>query len=306
MDSPMASIPDQSGKRAIVTGANSGIGFSLARALASAGAAVTLACRDRRRGTAALERIREDQPKADVRLAVLDLASLASISSFAESWDGPLDLLVNNAGVMATARAVTEDGFEQQLGINHLGHFALGGLLLPALRQVPGSRVVVLSSLAHRRGHIDFDDLNSASSYRRWRAYSQSKIANLYYAMEFARRIEGTGEDLVVVAAHPGVASTNLAASMGLNPMALLTSLYLRLAAQSAEAGALPGLHAATAPDVHGGDFFGPNGPGGLRGSVAQVAPAAHVADLVVARRLWDASEQLTGVVYPSLPPLPD
>ncbi|MFI5085515.1 MAG: oxidoreductase [Actinomycetales bacterium] len=299
-------MADQSGRRVVVTGANSGLGLRIAEALAAKGAEVTLACRSADRGAAAVERIRESHPGASVRLVMLDLASLASISAFAAAWEGPLDLLVNNAGIMATARATTRDGFEQQLGINHLGHFALAGLLLPALRLAPAARVVVLSSIAHKRGTIDFGDLMSASRYRRWSAYSQSKIANLYYAMEFARRLEGTGENIVVAAAHPGLARTNLPASMGRDPMAALTGVFMRFAAQSDIAGALPALYAATAPDVHGGDFFGPNGPGERHGDVTQVAPAARVADLAVARRLWTVSEELTGVSYPGLPPLPD
>ncbi|MDQ6739027.1 MAG: oxidoreductase [Actinomycetota bacterium] len=298
------SMADQSGRRVVITGANSGLGFEASLAFAAKGARVTLACRNPERGETALARLREATGSTVCDVRPLDLASLDSVREFAAGWSEPLDVLINNAGLMATARATTADGFEQQLGINHLGHFALNGLLLPALREAAAARVVVVSSLAHKRGAINFDDLMSLSRYRRWRAYSQSKIANLYFAMEFARRLDARGEPLVVAAAHPGLANTNLPASMGRTGMGMVTSVFMRLMAQPGQWGVLPVLYAAAAPDVSNGDFYGPNGPGESRGDVTMVAPAARVADLLVARRLWDVSEQLTGVTFADLPPV--
>lgn len=293
----------QQGKTVLVTGANSGLGFAAALALAAKGAAVTLGCRNMERGHAALEKIQAATGTTTATVAQLDLASLESIRTFAAGWAGPLDILVNNAGLMAPPRSTTADGFEQQLGINHLGHFALSGLLLPALRQSRAARVVVVSSIAHRRGVINFDDLMSQSRYRRWRAYSQSKIANLYFAMEFARRLDAKGENIIVAAAHPGVANTNLAASMGRDPLARLTGAVMKLAAQPGSTGVLPVLYAATAPDVRGGDFYGPKGLyGGSEVSIE--APAARVADHLVALRLWEVSEALTQVHFEDLPRL--
>ncbi|HEY8296287.1 MAG TPA: oxidoreductase, partial [Micrococcaceae bacterium] len=299
-------MADQTGRHVLITGANSGLGFQASLALAAKGAHVILGCRSRERGEAAVARIRETTGTTSCELRELDLASLDSIRRFAAGWSGPLDVLINNAGLMATTQAITADGFEQQLGINHLGHFALSGLLLPFLREAEAARVVVVSSIAHKRGVINFDDLMSRSRYRRWTAYSQSKIANLYFAMEFARRLEAHGEGIVVAAAHPGLANTNLPAGMGRAPVAVLTAVFMRLAAQPQQAGVLPVLYAATAEDVSGGDFFGPNGPGESSGEVTMVAPAARVADLEVARRLWDVSEQLTGVTFPDLPAVGD
>jgi NAD(P)-dependent dehydrogenase (short-subunit alcohol dehydrogenase family) len=297
-------MEDQTGRKVLITGANSGLGFQASLAFARKGADVTLACRNVERGRAALTAIVEATGTSTCRVLELDLGSLESIRRFAGAWAGPLDVMVNNAGLMATLRATTTDGFEQQLGINHLGHFALNGLLLPALRAAPAARVVVVSSIAHKRGVINFDDLMSRSKYRRWRAYCQSKIANLYFAMEFARRLEARGEPIVVAAAHPGLANTRLSANMGRDPMARLTNAFMTLMAQPEQAGVLPVLYAATAADVQGGEFFGPNGPGESRGEVTMVAPAARVADLAVADRLWQVSEQLTGVTFPNLPAL--
>ncbi|WP_026555320.1 oxidoreductase [Arthrobacter sp. 35W] len=299
-------MADQTGRSVLVTGANSGLGFQAAVAFAAKGAAVTLACRNMERGAQALDRLQSATGSTTATLRELDLASLDSIRHFAAGWEGPLDVLVNNAGLMAPPRSTTLDGFEQQLGINHLGHFALSGLLLPALRLAPSARVVVVSSIAHRRGRIDFDDLMSQSRYRRWRAYSQSKIANLYFVMEFARRLDARGEDIVVAAAHPGLANTNLPASMGKDPAALLTSAFMRLAAQPDTVAVRPVLYAATAPDVRGGDFYGPKGLYGQAGEVSIEAPAARVADHLVARRLWEVSEDLTKVHFPDLPPAGD
>lgn len=295
-------IPDMSGRRVIVTGANSGLGLQTSIALAAKGAAVTLACRSPERGERALAHIRETTGSTVCDTRELDLASLDSVRAFAAGWDGPLDVLVNNAGVMATPLSRTKDGFEQQLGINHLAHFALGGLLLENLRQATGARVVAVSSLAHKRGSIDFSDLNSEGRYRRWNAYGQSKIANLYYTVELSKRLQARGEDITAVAAHPGLASTRLFANTGgPRPATDLMAGFVRLLGQSETAGALPILYAATAGDVKGGDFYGPDGAGERRGNVALVAPVQQVLDEETGRRLWEKSEELTGVRYPDL-----
>ncbi len=285
----------------MVTGGTSGIGFHTSLELARAGAVVVLAARDAGRGERAAARIRREVPAASVEHRSLDLADLASVRSFAARWDGPLDLLVDNAGVMAPPYRLTADGFELQLGTNHLGHFALTGLLLPALADRPGARVVVVSSLAHRGGRIDFDDLESARFYGRWTAYCQSKLANLLFAFELDRRLSGSAA--IAVAAHPGFASTNLqVAGPFLGGGHAVSSALMRAGtvavSQSAAHGAWPTLHAATAPDVSGGDFFGPRGLGQIRGRPVRVTAAAAAYDREVAARLWAVSEQLTGVVY--------
>ena len=298
-------IPDQSGRTAVVTGANSGLGLVTARELARAGATVVMGCRDAGRGQAALEQVRAAAPDADVRLESLDLASLSSVREFAKrvaaSYDG-IDLLVNNAGVMAIPRATTADGFEMQFGTNHLGHFALTGLLLPAMRDRVGSRVVTVSSGAHKPGRIDFDDLMGERSYKKWGAYSQSKLANLLFAYELDRRLRAAGAQPISVAAHPGYAATNL---QGVGPTitgsrvsALFMSLGNRILAQSDEDGALPQLYAATAPGVQGGQYFGPSRLFENRGAPKLVSSTARSRDEAVAGRLWEVSETLTSVRY--------
>lgn len=297
-----ADIPDMTGRRVIVTGANSGLGLQTSLALAGKGAAVTLACRNAARGEQALHHVREETGSTMCDARELDLASLESVRSFAAGWEGPLDVLVNNAGVMATPLARTEDGFEQQLGINHLAHFALVGLLLDNLRQASAARVVAVSSLAHKRGTIDFSDINSENRYRRWSAYGQSKIANLYYTVEFNRRLQAGDESITAVAAHPGLASTSLYANTGGRRAATdVMAGFVRLLGQSESAGALPILYAATAAEVRGGDFYGPDGVGERRGNVALVAPVQQVLEGETGRRLWEKSEELTGVHYPDL-----
>ncbi|MET4061219.1 NAD(P)-dependent dehydrogenase (short-subunit alcohol dehydrogenase family) [Arthrobacter sp. UYP6] len=294
-------IPDLSGTTAVVTGANSGLGLQSALVLAAKGARVELACRDRQRGAAARERIRTETGNDNVHLRQLDLASLASIRRFAAEQEKPVDLLINNAGVMATPHRTTADGFELQFGVNHLGHFALTGLLLPALRQAPAPRVVTVSSLAHRGGRIDFEDLAAQRSYRPWNRYNQSKLANLLFTFEFQRRLTAHGEKILAVAAHPGFANTNLTA--GMNHPATLDVLgaFFRLLGQSGASGALPTLYAATALEVRGGEFYGPGGPGQLRGRPALVTPAPQASDPETARRLWDISTELTGVRFAGL-----
>ncbi len=296
-------IGDLTGTRVVVTGANSGLGLQTSIGLARAGAEVILACRDEQRGREAEKRVREETGSERVELRILDLASLASVREFAAGLTGPLHLLVNNAGIMATPKATTADGFELQFGTNHLGHFALTGLLLGQLQEAGSARVVTLSSLAHKRGRIDFDDLQWEHGYRRWKAYGQSKIANLYFMTELDRRARAARWDLVSVAAHPGMASTNLTAGMNTPAVLDVFSAFFKLATQSDAAGALPTLYAATAPEVHGGDFYGPSGPGELRGAPRLVAPVPRVLDRDTAVRLWNRSVELTGVDYAALLP---
>jgi NAD(P)-dependent dehydrogenase (short-subunit alcohol dehydrogenase family) len=298
-------IPDQNGRVAVVTGANSGLGLVTTRELARAGAHVVMGCRDAARGRQAREQLVQQVPDADVEVRPLDLASLASVRAFTDRMhaDFPaLDLLVNNAGVMAIPRQATEDGFERQLGTNHLGHFALTGLLLPGLLGRAGSRVVTVSSTAHKPGRIDFDDLMGERSYRKWAAYSQSKLANLLFAYELARRLEAADATTISVAAHPGYAATNLQhvgpRMQGSRLRAGAMSLANRLFAQSDEMGALPQLYAATAPDVHGGEYFGPDGIAESRGHPKRVDSTSASKDRDVAARLWAVSEDLTGVRY--------
>ena len=293
-------IPDLAGKTVIVTGANSGIGHAAAAALAHAGATVVLAVRDQAKGEAAAATI-----TGTTEVRPLDLASLDSVRAFAASWQGGIDLLINNAGVMIPPLTRTADGFELQFGTNHLGHFALTLLLLPAIMQphVAGTgRVVTVSSDAHRAGAIDFDDLNwERRRYRPWRAYGQSKLANLLFTGELQRRLTEAGSTVKATAAHPGYAATNLQSHSGSRVVAFaMKQLGNRLLAQDAAGGALPTLYAAVA-DIPGGSFAGPSGPFGLglRGAPTLVGRSAAASDEQVARRLWTVSETLTGVSFP-------
>ncbi|KRD24637.1 MULTISPECIES: oxidoreductase [unclassified Streptomyces] len=302
-------MPDQRGRTAVVTGANSGLGYVTARELARRGARVVLACRSEVRGRDAVERLRAEVPQAEVELGSLDLGDLASVRAFAASLPYErLDLLVNNAGVMAMPYGVTADGFETQFGVNHLGHFALTGLLLPRLLaagdRTPGPRVVTVSSMAHLLGAVDLGDLNSGRSYRRWVAYGRSKTANLLFTHELARRLAATGADVVAAAAHPGYASTNLQTAgpraEGRRIAERMMALGNRVLAQPAEAGALPALYAATAPGVRPDSFTGPS-LAMWRGAPAPSWRASWTLDDRVAARLWTASEELTGVSYDAL-----
>lgn len=298
-------IPDQSGRTAVVTGANSGIGLITARELARRGARVLLACRDERRGKEAASRIRGAVRGADVEFAALDLADLSSVREFAAAYTAVrLDLLINNAGVMALPYGRTADGFETQFGVNHLGHFALTGLLLPKLLGTPGARVVSVSSGLHAVSDIDMGDLNSERNYRRWIAYGRSKTANLLFVHELARRTGAAGSELVAAAAHPGYASTNLhtAGVRMENRKAAerVIGLGNRIIAQPASVGALPSLYAATAPGVRPDSFTGPRLLG-WRGAPAPTWRARWTLSDVASERLWVASEQLTGVTYANL-----
>ncbi|MET8028769.1 oxidoreductase [Streptomyces avermitilis] len=301
----VSDIPDQSGRTAVVTGANSGLGYVTARELARRGARVLLACRSEPRGTEAGDRLVAEVPGADVNFVRLDLGDLDSVREFAAQAPARLDLLVNNAGVMALPRGRTADGFETQFGINHLGHFALTGLLLPSLLATPGARVVTLSSFMHAVANIDIDDLNAERGpYRRWIAYGRSKTANLLFTHELARRLAAAGSDVVAAAAHPGYASTNLQTAgprlEGRKGAERFMEIGNRIFAQSAEAGALPTLYAATAPDVAPDSFIGPSFAM-WRGSPASSWRAKWTLNDTAGDRLWAASEQLTGVTYDAL-----
>jgi NAD(P)-dependent dehydrogenase (short-subunit alcohol dehydrogenase family) len=295
-------IPDQTGRTAVVTGGNSGIGYCAARELARRGAHVLLACRSEQRGEAAVRRIEAEVPSAKVEYRQLDLADLATVRAFAAKLGTDrLDLLVNNAGVMAVPYGKTVDGFETQFGVNHLGHFALTGLLLPHLLETPGARVVSVSSGFHALGNIVPGDLNSERHYRRWIAYGRSKTANLLFIHELARRLTAMGSEVIAASAHPGFADTNLsvAGERSLGPATeRLTQLVTRAVAQSADAGALPTLYAATAPGVRPDDFIGPRIQG-WRGSPAKSWRARWTLSDAGGERLWHASEQLTGVRFP-------
>ena len=284
-----ADIPDQSGRHIVITGGNSGLGAVAAKALAGAGARVTIACRDTAKGEEAARSM-----SGDVTVRELDLADLASVRAFAKGI-GTLDVLVNNAGIMAVPHRTTKDGFEMHIGTNHLGHFALVGLLLEGITD----RVVVVSSNAHKPGRIRLDDLNwEKGRYKRWNAYSQSKLANLSFTYELDRRLEIAGSSVKAVAAHPGYAATNLQSHTE-SLQDVMMAVGNVIIAQSAEMGALPILYAATMPDVEGGAYYGPDGWMENRGYPKRVRSTAASRDEEVAGGLWDLSEELTGVRYP-------
>jgi NAD(P)-dependent dehydrogenase (short-subunit alcohol dehydrogenase family) len=300
-----AAVPDQSGRTAVVTGANTGIGYHTAAVLAHRGAHVVLAVRNLEKGNAALARIVAADPKADVTLQQLDLSSLESVRTAAEALRSAyprIDLLINNAGVMWTPKQLTADGFEMQFGTNHLGHFALTGLLLDNLLPVRGSRVVTVSSLGHRiRAAIHFDDLQWERGYDRVAAYGQSKLANLLFTYELQRRLAtraATKRYTIAVAAHPGGSNTELARHL---PVVFKPAVALLgpVVFQSAAMGALPTLRAATDPDVEGGQYYGPDGFAGQRGHPKLVSSSAQSHDEDLQRRLWEVSEELTGVRFP-------
>ncbi len=296
-------IPDQSGRVAVVTGANSGIGWDTARALAQHGAQVVMACRNRSKAEEAKARIDALRPRGRVTLLDLDLASLDSIRAASAGLladHDRLDLLIDNAGVMALPHMRTADGFEMQFGTNHLGHFALTGLLLDRVTNTPGSRVVVVASSAHKFGRLDFDDLLWEKSYSAWPAYGRSKLANLLFAYELQRRLERASSSTIVACAHPGGARTNLGTTSGglLGTLAAVLRPVAMLTMQSARMGALPTLRAASDPAVRGGEYYGPDRLGELRGHPVKVSSNARSHDAGDAARLWAVSERLTGVVY--------
>ncbi|MHC5905598.1 oxidoreductase [Streptomyces sp. S6] len=295
-------IPDQEGRVAVVTGANSGLGYIAARELARKGACVVLACRSETRGKTAAERLRGEVPDADVEVRLLDLGDLRSVHRFAERLPyDRVDLLVNNAGVMAVPYGTTADGFETQFGVNHLGHFALTGLLLPRLLDAgPGARIVTVSSIMHAMSNVDLRDPNGLRSYHRWTAYARSKTANLLFTHTLARRLADAGSPVVAAAAHPGYASTGLGAGVGGRGSRLLMELGDRAVAQSAETGALPILYAATADAVRPDSFTGPSFAM-WRGAPAPSWRAPRTRDDRVAEWLWEVSERMTGVVYEGL-----
>jgi len=288
-------ILDQTGRVAIVTGANTGIGFETAAALAAKNAAVVMACRNRQKAEAAIERIRHRSPTAKLELIELDLASLASVERFAATFGAGherLDLLINNAGVMIPPFGRTEDGFELQFGCNHLGHFALTGRLLDLLVETPGARVVTVSSMAHRYGTMDFENLNSEKGYDKMAAYGRSKLANLLFTFELQRRLAAAGSSVIATAAHPGWTGTDLQRHSGF--FRFLNSFF----AQSPPMGALPTLRAAVDPAAAGGDYFGPRGFFEMRGCPKRVGTTAEARNEEDARRLWEISEELTGVSF--------
>jgi protochlorophyllide reductase len=300
-----ADIPDLHGKVALVTGANSGLGLETTRALAAKGAHVVMASRDLEKGRKAQASIQEGIPGASLELVQLDLASLAGIHDFVKQFQtnhAQLDLLFNNAGVMAIPQRKTADGFEMQFGTNYLGHFALTGQLLPTLLATPRSRVITTSSFAHMMGKIEFDNLNSERSYGRWSTYGKSKLADLMFALELQRRLTHAGADTIGVAAHPGYSHTNLQATSATATGAIGERLmYAIYRGQSAAQGALPQLYAATSPNIYGGEYVGPDGLLGLSGFPKKGRAGKHAYDEQVAAKLWDVSVEMTGVDYAAL-----
>ncbi|ORV89725.1 SDR family NAD(P)-dependent oxidoreductase [Mycolicibacterium iranicum] len=292
-----ADIPDQSGRTAVITGANTGLGFETAKALAEKGAHVVIAVRNTTKGGQAAARI-----SGDVEVQELDLTSLASINAAADALKSrfdKIDLLINNAGVMTTPKGTTKDGFELQFGTNHLGHFALTGLLLDALLDVDGARIVTVSSNGHKMGGaIHWDDLQWERSYSRMGAYTQSKLANLLFTYELQRRLAPRGKT-IAVAAHPGTATTELARSLPRPIERAFLAAAPKLFAQTPDGGALPTLRAATDPGVLGGQYYGPDGIGQQRGAPVVVASSAQSYDVEQQRRLWEISEELTKVTFP-------
>lgn len=303
-------IPPLGGRLYVVTGANSGIGLVTARELARKGAEVVLACRSTERGELAATSIRDAVLDAKVSVSKLDLASLASVRAFAERLaaehpsiaERGLDGLINNAGLMALPRTLTEDGFEMQLGTNHLGHFALTALLFPSLSKARAGRVVNVSSLVHRVGSLRFDDLMGEKSYDKWGAYGQSKLANLVFTFELAKRLSDKGSRVAALACHPGYSATDLQRKGPEAEGSALAGAMMKVGnavfAQSAEKGALPTLRATTDPDASSGDYFGPRGPFEMIGTPVKVGASAAAHDPESGRRLWEESERLTGIRF--------
>ena len=292
-----AQMPSQTNRVAIVTGANSGIGFETTKALAAKGAEVVMACRNLQKADFAADSIRAQFPGAQLTVMQLDLADLESVRAFAEAFSRDFDklnLLINNAGVMVPPFSKTKDGFELQFGANHLGHFALTGLLMPHIRATPWARVVNVSSGAHRMGKLEFDNLQAEKGYKPWAAYGQSKLANLLFMRQLNVYFAREQLDALAAAAHPGYTGTNLQSTSGvfkyLNPVL----------GQKPEMGALPTLYAATAPDIKPNDYYGPDGFQEMRGYPEKVSMSADAQNSALAERLWRVSEKLTGVRYPT------
>ncbi|MCR6478521.1 oxidoreductase [Variovorax sp. ZS18.2.2] len=294
-----ADIPDQQGRRIVVTGANSGLGFLTTLELARRGAHVLMAVRDMEKGRSAEAGIRAQCPEANIELRQLDLADLDQVKAFGErllAEGTPVDVLVNNAGIMMPPRTLTRQGHELQFGVNHLAHFVLTNLLLPRLRQSRDGRVVTLSSDLHKSGHIHFDDLTGKQGYGRIAFYAQSKFANALFALELDRRLKAAGVPIKSVLAHPGYAATHLQLSGPSGVLKLFMRFGNRFLAQPAEMGVLPQLYAATALEVQGGQFIGPDGKNEKKGYPTLVQPVDRARDPDLARRLWEESERLTGV----------
>ena len=293
-------VPDQSGRVFFVTGANSGLGYEAAKLLAGRGARVLLGCRSAEKAEAAMADIRAVYPEADMRFVPLDLGDLQSVRAAAKlvAAEPRLDVLLNNAGIMMPPREETADGFESQFGVNHLGTFALTGLLLEKLSQGQRPRVVITSSMAHRSGRIDFDDINAEESYSRWGRYAMSKLANLLHMYELDRRLRAADSPIIAVACHPGVADTELARhfpGLLVSMLRPLTSMVMNSAAQ----GAWPTLAAAAAPEVESAQYYGPGRNGEWSGPAREVQPRPKAKRIETAKRLWALSEEMTGIQYP-------
>lgn len=296
-------IPELSGKVIIVTGGNSGLGFESVKAFAGKGAHVVLACRSEAKGEKARSEIRTLHPEATIEVEKLDLADLSSVRRFAGNFinhHSRLDVLLNNAGIMTTPYFRTKDDFEGQMGTNHLGHFALTGLLLPVIRKTPGARVVTVSSMAHKGGKMDFSNLlfEQGTGYSPMKAYSRSKLANLLFTYELQRLFEAHGDSNKAVAAHPGISQTDLFRYLDEKWYFRMVQPLFRAFTQDGQAGALPQIRASVDPDVKGGAFFGPSGFFEMRGSPVRVKSNGVSKNREVAKRLWDVSEELTGVAY--------
>ncbi|WP_367133945.1 MULTISPECIES: oxidoreductase [Streptomyces] len=291
-------IPAQTGRTVVVTGANSGLGYVTARELARHGAHVILTARNMDRGRAALDRLRGELPESAVELRCLFLADLDTVHAFADALDTPVDVLINNAGIMMPPRSLTKQGFESQFGTNHLGHFALTGLLLERLRAGRDPRVVTVTSTLHKNGAIHYDDLDGERSYSPRGFYAHSKYANVLFGLELDRRLRTSAVPVRSVLAHPGYSATNLQSSGPTGLLKAILKVTNRLVAQDVETGALNQLYAAASPHAQGGQFIGPDGRNEAKGHPTLVQPAASATDPATARRLWDLSEQLTGVRY--------
>lgn len=297
-------IPDLTWKKIIVTGGNSGLGYEAVKAFAQRGAYVVMACRSTEKGELAKKRLLQNKTTGTIEVAKLDLADLKSVRAFALRYkknNTTLDVLLNNAGIMTTPYFTTKDGFEGQIGTNHLGHFALTGLLMDCLKATPNSRVVTVSSLAHKQGKIDFNNLlfEGGKGYTPMKAYGRSKLANLLFTYELQRRLEAKRINTLALAAHPGVSNTNLFQHLEKSFIIKVVNPLLSLIKQPQEMGALPEIRAAVEPEAKGGNYYGPDGFMEMKGYPVTVQSNKASHDAIVAKRLWEWSEKLTGVFYP-------